>query len=400
MTSAEHQPTAEDVMACFDGELSPAQEATIRAHVAGCARCQGVRELMQQTSGELARWTLEEPPSSFQLAGSTVVRVRQPWLSRQWMRRPAIVNLGSLVAVAGIVLSAVVFQSRRSSPGQTASASARTVARAPLAEPSSQSEQRAGGGAGGHAVPGERNAIVAGQQGQETKIPQAANGPIIARWATLDIIASRFDDVSPTIDRMLRNLNGFAGRIDTASARSASRSLNATLRIPAGKLDEAIASLERLGHVAGESRGGDEVTEQVVDLAARLANARNTESRLMDVLRQRTGKVSEVLEAEREISRVREEIERMDAERKNLDRRVTYATVTVRVTEEPKAALDMGPLPVSVRYRNAFVDGVREAFESLLATSLTILRVGPTLAIWVVLLVWPARLVLRRARAR
>jgi uncharacterized small protein (DUF1192 family) len=138
------------------------------------------------------------------------------------------------------------------------------------------------------------------------------------------------------------------------------------------------------------------VAEQVVDIAARLANARNTEVRLTDVLRQRTGKVSDVLEAEREIARVRGEIERLDAERKNLDRRVTYATVTLTVSEEPKAALDIGPIPVSARYRNALVDGARAAFESLLEVSLVILRVTPTLAVWAAVLFWPARIVLRR----
>jgi hypothetical protein len=219
---------------------------------------------------------------------------------------------------------------------------------------------------------------------------------MIARWARLDIIASRFDDVNPAIDRILREVKGFAGNIDATAARGASRSLNATLRVPAGSLDTAIASLKKLGHVVAESRGGDDVTEQVVDIAARLANARNTEVRLTDVLRQRTGKVSDVLEAEREIARVRGEIERLDADRKNLDRRVTYATVTLTVSEEPKAALDIGPIPVSARYRNAMVDGARAAFESLLEVSLVILRVAPTLAVWAAVLFWPARIVLRR----
>jgi hypothetical protein len=100
--------------------------------------------------------------------------------------------------------------------------------------------------------------------------------------------------------------------------------------------------------------------------------------------------------AEREIARVRGEIERLDADRKNLDRRVTYATVTLTVSEEPKAALDIGPIPVSARYRNAMVDGARAAFESLLEVSLVILRVAPTLAVWVAVLFWPARIVLRR----
>jgi hypothetical protein len=222
---------------------------------------------------------------------------------------------------------------------------------------------------------------------------------MIARWARLDIVASRFDDVNPAIERILQEVKGFAGNIDASAARGASRSLNATLRIPAASLDTAIASLKRLGHVETESRGGDDVTEQVVDIVARLANARNTETRLTEVLRQRTGNVSDVLEAEREIARVRGEIEQLDAERKNLDRRVTYAMLTLKVSEEPKAALDIGPQPVPVRFRNAVVDGIRTALASLLEVSLTVLRIAPSLAVWAAILFWPVRTILRRAAA-
>jgi len=117
------------------------------------------------------------------------------------------------------------------------------------------------------------------------------------------------------------------------------------------------------------------------------------------VLRERTGKVSDVLEAEREIARVREEIERLDAQRTNLDRRVTYATVTLEVAEEPKAAMDMGPLPVPARLRNAFVDGIRLAVEKL-GLSLTLLNVAPTVVVWIALLFFPVRFIIRHTGAR
>jgi len=223
---------------------------------------------------------------------------------------------------------------------------------------------------------------------------------MIARWATIRIVAKRFDDVRPAVDRILRDVKGFAGRIDATAARGASRTLNATLRVPASALDATLASIKQLGQVVSESQGGDDVTEQVVDVAARLANARHTESRLTQVLRERTGKVSDVLEAEREIARVREQIERLDAERTNLDRRVTYATVTLEITEEPKAAIDMGPLPVTARLRNAFVDGIRLAVENLLGLSLTLLNVIPTVAVWLGLLFFPVRFIIRRTWAR
>jgi len=393
MTSAEHQPTAEDIMACFDGELPPHQATAIRSHVAACTICQQVIDGLNETCRELAQWTIDDPPASLQLADTPTVRSATRWPAVvRWTRRPAVWRFTGVAAAAGLVLVALVLPFARYSVSPFMDAAPPSPAT--VAASAESTRFGTGGGSGGRAVARPLSGVVMGQG--EPAPAQPAEGPMIARWARLDIIASRFDDVNPAIDRILREVKGFAGNIDATAARGASRSLNATLRVPAGSLETAIASLKQLGHVVAESRGGDDVAEQVMDIAARLANARNTEVRLTDVLRQRTGKVSDVLEAEREIARVRGEIERLDAERKNLDRRVTYATVTLTVSEEPKAALDIGPIRVSARYRNAMVDGARAAFESLLEVSLVILRVAPTLAVWAAVLFWPARIVLRR----
>jgi uncharacterized small protein (DUF1192 family) len=158
--------------------------------------------------------------------------------------------------------------------------------------------------------------------------------------------------------------------------------------------------LRTLGHVLDESQSGQDVTEQVRDLEARLTNSRNTEKRLTEVLNNRTGRVSDVLEVEREIARVREEIERMDAQRLNFERQVEYSTVTVQVTEQRQATLDLGPTPVRTQLRNAFVEGLKNAYETLVSALVWVLGVGPFVVLWSALLWWPTRIVLRTARAR
>ena len=104
-----------------------------------------------------------------------------------------------------------------------------------------------------------------------------------------------------------------------------------------------------------------------MDLVARLKNARETEQRLQNVLRTRTGKVSEVLEVEQEMARVREEIESMEAERKTLEHRVDFAAVNVQLVEEYKAHLDSSLPAFSTRLHNALVTGYRDALETLVS---------------------------------
>ena len=125
-----------------------------------------------------------------------------------------------------------------------------------------------------------------------------------------------------------------------------------------------MSEIRPLGHVDSESQSGEEVTAAFTDLEARLANSRHTEQRIVDLLRERTGKLSDVLEAERELDRVRGEIEQMEAQRKGLLKRVDYATLTLNVNEEYKAQLHADGSP-STQFRNAAVDGFRSAAGSL-----------------------------------
>jgi hypothetical protein len=227
---------------------------------------------------------------------------------------------------------------------------------------------------------------------------QSTSGPLIVRTARLRLLTKDFESTRQTVDRAVQGVGGFIGQVDVARTGPESRVLRATLRIPAGRLEQTLTALKGLGEVIEESQGADDVTEQVLDLDARIANSRNTEKRLNDLLLKRTGALADVLAAEREVSRVREEIERLDAQRKNLDRRVTYADVSLQVDEERKATLDMGPLTASARFRNALVDGFRGAFTSVLEVTFLLVLVAPILGLWALLLAWPLRLLLRWTR--
>jgi hypothetical protein len=154
------------------------------------------------------------------------------------------------------------------------------------------------------------------------------------------------------------------------------------LRVPGERLADALARLRQLGQVVEDTQGSEDVTDQIVDLGARLASAHATEQRLTELLRHRTGKLSDVLEVERELARVRLDIERLDAEKTNVGRRVSYAAIGVTITEERKAGLDPGPLSLATRIRIAAADGLESALETIALTVLFLLRAGPSLVLW------------------
>lgn len=222
------------------------------------------------------------------------------------------------------------------------------------------------------------------------------DGPMIARTVSLSIAVKDFDAGRASLDSILARHNGYAAGLDAATPQGAARTLQASLRIPAPQLAAAVSELKALGRVEAETQNGEEVTQQHADLLARLKNSRETEQRLQDVLRTRTGKVKDVLEVEQEIAGVRGQIEQMEAEQQTLEHRVNFATIDLKLAEEYKAELTTPAPSVAMQLRNAIVDGFRTAFQSFLALVLFLAESAPTLLLWLMILAFPSWLLWRR----
>lgn len=405
-------------MAYLDGEVQPERATVVQAHVAGCSVCQRLSGELRTVSRDMARWQVEDAPATMKAPAPPQGRDQKVWSGFGWLRaRPAIafsLSAAAVVVCVGLVsYGRLLIQSEQGSTrasrayamsdarvdtrlsGEAGGAGQSTVG-IPNFEPEAMQRQ-----AGDARFGSEASLIVTRQSGARPPATVPQPGPSIARTARLSVMTADFDAARRLVDRVVTDTGGLVGKVTVSRTRSDARSLSATLLIPATRLDAALTSLKAIGLVLEEFQGGDDVTEQVVDVEARLANARNTEKRLVELLQKRTGDLADVLAAEREIARVREEIERHDAQRKNLERRVTYATLMVEVTEEHHAVVDLGPRPVSGRFRDAFVTGVSDALDSALGFGVFLVRVGPILAVWIAViavLVWPIWAVLRWKR--
>jgi hypothetical protein len=226
------------------------------------------------------------------------------------------------------------------------------------------------------------------------------NGPMIVRTAELALTTNKFDQARPAVEEILKRHQGYVGELNVSTPTGSARSLTGTLRVPASRLDAALADFKGLGRVEKETQGGEEVTQRYVDLQARLKNSRTTEKRLTDMLRDRTGKLSDVLSVELQISRVRGEIEQMEAERKGLKNQVDYATLSITVNEDYKAELKVVPPSTSTQIRNAAVEGYRSLVDGLLGLLLWLISVLPTLLVWCAVLFFPARIAWKKLRPR
>ena len=108
------------------------------------------------------------------------------------------------------------------------------------------------------------------------------------------------------------------------------------VRIPAEKFEQVEGMLAKFGSVTGRDISALDVTEQYFDMEVRLKNARALAERLREIAKQAAG-TSDLLEAEKELARVTDEIERLEGQLNRLKNRIAYATIQVNLSRERQA---------------------------------------------------------------
>jgi hypothetical protein len=169
-----------------------------------------------------------------------------------------------------------------------------------------------------------------------------------------------------------------------------------TVRIPVGKFDAFHNEAEKLGRILSETSDDQDVTQQHVDLKARLANAKAEEARLRTFF-DKARSVNDMLAVERELGRVRGEIESMTAQLTTLERQAAMATLTIELVEpqpivRPSNGIDWG-------FGDALTTGIQGMVDLLKGIIVVAIALAP---LWVLAIVafflirWAVRV--RRAR--
>ena len=166
----------------------------------------------------------------------------------------------------------------------------------------------------------------------------------------------RVDSLEPAIARVTRlaeQLGGFVANTEVTTGDRNVRQGTLEIRIPSPRWNDAMSGLRPIGRLEGSKSTSEDVSEEYVDVTARMDNARRLEARLVALLENRTGRLEDVLAVERELARVREEIERYEGRLRFLRSRVAMSTLTVRL-HEPFPLLEPGDNPILGAFRDAW----------------------------------------------
>ena len=176
----------------------------------------------------------------------------------------------------------------------------------------------------------------------ETPASALANRKLI-RNATIELEIVNFDHAVQTITAFANEERGYVATTNSEKQANGKLRGQIVVKVLPENLDRFLQKLRGLGELKNQTLGTEDVTKAYFDTDARLKNAHVMEQRLIDMLKTKTGKVADLLQVEKELGRVREEIEKMQGELKYWDSQVQLATVTISLAEkdmeEPAAFL-------------------------------------------------------------
>lgn len=167
-----------------------------------------------------------------------------------------------------------------------------------------------------------------------------------------------------------------------------------TVKVPTDSYEDFVAEVADIGTVRFRSEATDDVTQEHVDLSARLENMRAQEVRLREFF-EAAVKVEEMLAIEKELGRVRGEIESLDAQVTWLQRQASMATVSVELTEPRPVVRPDGE---SWGFVEAVTSGIRGAAQ-LMTVALTLIIASSPVWLAALILFFPIRALIRRRRA-
>jgi hypothetical protein len=189
----------------------------------------------------------------------------------------------------------------------------------------------------------------------------------IIRTGQVVLTVDEFDAAERNLTRTAESYGGFVSdssvevnRVDNATYKTGTL----VLRVPSENFSAMMDHAETVGEVDSTTVDSEDVTDQLVDITARLDNLKAERQRLRQLYRNATD-TEDVLAVERRLSEVQGEIERLEARKEELERRVALSTIRVNL-REPRP--DPAPLDVDRWYDTPVVSAFLESVDGVVTT--------------------------------
>jgi hypothetical protein len=151
--------------------------------------------------------------------------------------------------------------------------------------------------------------------------------------ANVELAVEDFSGVSDRVIALVKQFEAYVANSGLSGSSGENRRGTWTIRVPVARFDAFVGAAKGLGELIKVDTSSRDVSEEYYDVDARIRNKTKEEERLLKLLEERPGKLEDVIAIERELSRVREELERMQGRMRVLADQTSLTTVELSIVE-------------------------------------------------------------------
>ncbi len=229
--------------------------------------------------------------------------------------------------------------------------------------------------------------VAARAGGASTDVPadESLGGSVnamIVRTGTAAIRVPSLDSATGRVRALAAAVSGYVANSVIQGGHDQARTASLEVKAPSPSFDRLLAGLPALGAVESVNVEAEDVGEEYVDIGARIDNDRRLQDRLLRILDTRAGKLRDVLDVERELARVREEMERYEGRLRYLRAHAAMSTLTITVYEPVPIINRPGANPIVAALRDAWANFVGLMAAAIAASGLIVPIAAVGLALW------------------
>lgn len=196
-----------------------------------------------------------------------------------------------------------------------------------------------------------------------TSIGQQGEGELtkrkVVKNGSLSLLVKNAEQVAQTVQTLAERLGGFVQSSQVYEVSEGVKAGSVTVRVPAYRFQEAVSGMKALAvKVEREDSNTSDVTEQFIDLEARLKNLKAQEEQFLEIMKQ-SKNVQDTLQVASHLGSIRGQIEQIQGQLQYLSRQVDMSTITVSLTAEADVEV------FGIKWRPLFV--AKLAFRDMLS---------------------------------
>ena len=238
-------------------------------------------------------------------------------------------------------------------------------------------------------------------QAEQTQTAPVTIERKIIRNADLQLEANSPEESQQKITQIAESKGGFVVESTQSSSdvKATTRdTVTMTVRVPAAKFNEALDEIRQTANRAiVETVKGEDVTEEFIDIEARLKTKKALEEQFLEIMKQ-SKSVADALNVQRELAEVRGEIEKIEGRKRFLESQASLSTIKIRL--QTPTAFSANSSGFFYQLRQAFGNGFDAALNFILGLVTVLIALLPFLIFIVLPIYLLIRYILRKNRKR